>query len=113
MMDKIKHDSEIFMKSRKMIEDEYFKAKSKHPKFCDEFTMFDLKTAVTGEVTMKLSNSEGPYQADLLLQEELWEATAAYLKGNKEHALQELAQCGAVILRMMEFVQNEMDGGNK
>jgi hypothetical protein len=31
----------------------------------------------------------------------------AYQQGDKEHALQELAQCGAVIFRMMEFVESE------
>ena len=33
----------------------------------------------------------------------------AYKKGDKAHAMQELAQCGAVILRMMDYVQNEME----
>lgn len=81
----------------------------KHPKFCDEFTTFDLQTAVAGEVSFKLANSEGPYQADLILQEEIWEATVAYLNGDKKHCLEELAQCGAVILRMMQFVEDEME----
>lgn len=92
-----------------MIAAEYRNAVTKHPKFCDEFTAFDLNTAMAGEISSKYANSKGPYQADLLLQEELWEASTAYLKGDKEHCLQELAQCGAVILRMMEFVQNEID----
>ena len=101
--------NEQIEKYSSMIWDELSKAVKKHPKFCDEFTAFDLKTAVAGEVSFKLANSDGPYQADLLLQEEVWEATVAYKKGDKEHCLQELAQCGAVILRMMEFVQDEME----
>jgi hypothetical protein len=32
----------------------------------------------------------------------------AYQQGDKEHALQELAQCGAVILRIMETIEKEM-----
>lgn len=91
-----------------MIQEELEKAEKKHPKFCDEYTAFDLPTAIAGEVSCKLANSKGPYQADLLLQEEVWEATVAYKKGDKEHCLQELAQCGAVILRMMQFVEENL-----
>jgi hypothetical protein len=82
---------------------------AKHPKFCDEFTAFDMTQAIEGEMVSKLANSVGPYQADMILQEEIWEATVAYLNGDKKHCLQELAQCGAVILRMMQFVQDEME----
>jgi hypothetical protein len=39
----------------------------------------------------------------------LFEAFVAYKEGDKKHCLQELAQCGAVILRMMQFVQDEME----
>lgn len=39
--------------------------------------------------------------------EEILEALEAYKAGDKEHTLQELAQCGAVILRMMEFVEQD------
>ena len=39
--------------------------------------------------------------------EEVAEAFAAYQQGDKEHALQELAQCGAVILRIMETIEKE------
>ena len=46
------------------------------------------------------------YACDLF-KEEFYEALNAYQKGDKEHALQELAQCGAVILRMMEVVDDE------
>lgn len=82
---------------------------AKHPKFCDEFTAFDVTQAIEGEMASKLANSVGPYQADMILFEEIWEATAAYVKGDLKHAIAELAQCGAVILRMMQFVQDEME----
>ena len=52
-------------------------------------------------------NAEGPFEADCLLYEEVAEATEAWLQRDKEHCLEELAQCGAVILRMMEFVEKE------
>lgn len=92
----------------RMIEQEYTQACEKHPKFCDEFTAFDLTTALSGEMSFKLVNSKGPYQADMILQEEVWEATVSHIKGDREHCLQELAQCGAVILRMMQYVEEEL-----
>lgn len=91
----------------RMIEQEFTKACEKHPKFCDEFTAFDLETALRGEKSFKLVNSERPYQADMILQEEVWEATVSHIKGDREHCLKELAQCGAVILRMMQYVEEE------
>ena len=45
--------------------------------------------------------------SDRILVEEINEAVVAFLQGDKEHCLQELSQCGAVILRMMEFVKEE------
>jgi hypothetical protein len=40
--------------------------------------------------------------------EEVYESIEAYLDGNLHFCMTELAQCGAVILRMMEFVQKEI-----
>ena len=61
------------------------------------------------EARIKLRNSRGPQCADNILMEEVAEAFAAYQAGDKEHALQELAQCGAVILRIMETIEKEME----
>ena len=61
------------------------------------------------EARIKLRNQRGPEYADNVLMEEMSEAFAAYEKGDKEHALQELAQCGAVILRIMETIEKEME----
>ena len=61
-----------------MIYDELEKAEKKHPKFCDHMTTYTL-----------------------------FESLVAYKEGDKEHCLQELAQCGAVILRMMDFVKEQ------
>ena len=44
-----------------------------------------------------------------VLLEEFAEAMNAYQHGDKKQCFQELAQCGAVILRMMEFVQKEIE----
>lgn len=89
----------------KAIYDELEKAEKKHPKFCDEMTTFTLAGCKDAENLFKGYNSNAPYYADELLKEELFEALTAYKEGDKDHCLQELAQCGAVILRIMEFVK--------
>jgi hypothetical protein len=87
--------------------DEHKAACRKHPKFCDELIPpgFDFDEE---EKRWKKWNDEAEkhYAADLF-NEEFYEALNAYQQGDKEHALQELAQCGAVILRMMEVVDAE------
>lgn len=93
----------------KAIYDELEKAEKKHPKFCDHFTTYTLEGCKAAEQICKANNSLAPYFAEDLLREEVFEALTAYKEGDKEHCLQELAQCGAVILRMMEFVKNEME----
>lgn len=49
----------------------------------------------------------------MVLLEEVSEALEAYDKGELENCLTELAQCGAVILRMMQFVRDEIKGVKK
>lgn len=58
---------------------------------------------------LRRKNSEPVTYADWILGEEILEAFEAYKQGDLEHCLQELAQCGAVILRMMQFVQDEKE----
>ena len=91
-----------------MVIDELQKEESKHPKFCDAVTPpgFDFDEE---EKRWKKWNdeSEQHYAADLF-NEEFYESLNDYEHGDKEHALQELAQCGAVILRMMEAIENEV-----
>lgn len=88
-----------------MITEEYDKACEKHHKFCDAMTPpgFDFDEE---EKRWKKWNdeSEKHYACDLL-REEIAEAMNAYSQGDKAHCLQELAQCGAVILRMMDLVE--------
>ena len=94
------------LKFQKMIRRELDSACTKHPKFCDSMTgRSDNATAATLLFWRKV-NSKAPYHADAILMEEVYEAVEAYKKGDKEAAKQELAQCGAVILRMMEFVES-------
>ena len=89
--------------------DEHKAACRKHPKFCDEvIDHTSTKSWAEAEYRIKLRNERGPWTADNILAEEMAEAFAAYEQGDKEHALQELAQCGAVILRIMETIEKEM-----
>ena len=92
-----------------MVLDELQKAEGKHPKFCDAIIdPTSSKSWAEAEYSIKLRNERGPWTSDNILAEEMAEAFAAYQQGDKEHALQELAQCGAVILRIMETIENEM-----
>lgn len=43
-----------------------------------------------------------------ILNKEIHEVCLAYVEGDLLHCLQELARCGAVILRMMEYVDKEL-----
>lgn len=90
------------------IREEFEKAIRKHSNFCDKFTQMNLFHARYEEATCKKRNSEGPFFADRILEEEIAEARVAYLQGDKNHCLEELAQCGAVVLRMMDFVDSKM-----
>jgi len=106
--------SKEFIELRNMIEREFSRAVTKHPKFCD--MLADKQTDWNRlESLMKSRNDEyaPPYYGENIFLEEFAEAMNAYQLGHKEDAVNELAQCGAVILRMMEFVQNEINGGKE
>lgn len=97
--------------SFKMIETELRNAVERHPEFCSAiFDPASSKSWIETERQIKLRNECGPEYADCILMEEMAEAFAAYEQGDKAHCIQELAQCGAVIIRMMEFVKKEMEG---
>lgn len=89
--------------------DEHKAACRKHPNFCDEVYPPGFDFSVE-EMRWKKWNDEATthYACDLF-NEEFYEALNAYQQGNKEHALQEFAQCGAVILRIMETITKEME----
>lgn len=94
----------------KLIEDELRHAVAKHPKFCEGFT--DDTTGMywaEREYNIKARNAHHAPTAESVLMEEIAEAFNAYQQGDKEHALQELAQCGAVILRIMETIEKDME----
>lgn len=88
--------------------DEHKAASRKHPKFCDAVLDPDSHVSwAESESRIKARNAMAKEYADNILMEEIAEAFAAYEQGDKEHALQELAQCGAVILRIMEKIEKE------
>ena len=90
--------------------DEHKFACRKHTKFCNAIIdPTSSKSWTEAEYRIKLRNQRGPEYADNVLMEEMAEAFAAYEQGDKEHALQEFAQCGAVILRIMETIEKEME----
>ena len=95
-----------------MVLEELDKAEEKHPHFCDAFV--DDISGVSwadSEAAMKARNEHEPYCANCIQMEEFAEAMNAYQHGDKLNCLKELAQCGAVIMRMMEHVQKEIDNG--
>lgn len=91
------------------IETELRNAIEKHPKFCDDFSRADVEI-VRDNLEFYRKANVGKQHADLVLLEEFYEAVDAYMNGDKKQCLKELAQCGAVIIRMMEFVKKEMEG---
>lgn len=100
---------EIDKRHIEAIAHEYRAAKEKHLKFCDAMVSPDSSVSwAESEYRIKLRNQRGPEYADNVLMEEMAEAFAAYEHGDKEHALYEFAQCGAVILRIMETIEKEI-----
>lgn len=94
----------------KLIEDELRHAVAKHPKFCEGFT--DDSTGMLWaecEYNIKARNADHAPTAESVLMEEIAEAFNAYQHGDKQNALKEFAQCGAVIFRIMELVKKEME----
>lgn len=95
------------------IKEELRKAEGKHPDFCDKMTnCVSADFMKKSELLYKKFNSKPPYSAESILEEEVREALSAYLEGDRIHALEELAQCGAVIIRMMDFVSKEIEDEN-
>lgn len=88
---------------------EYKKAVKKHPKFCDHFIDESTRTWAEAEFSIKAKNEQPTEYADCVLMEEVAEAFNAYSQGKLEESLQEFAQCGAVILRCMQFVRDEIN----
>jgi len=103
-------NSKQFIEIRNLIEKEFSHAIAKHPKFCEGFT--DDSTGMLWaerEYNIKARNAHHAPTAESVLMEEIAEAFNAYQHGDKQNVLKEFAQCGAVIFRIMELVQKEME----
>ena len=88
---------------------ELAEAESKHPHFADGLSERSARNVRFNLDFMRENNGKPPYMADRILSEEVFEAIEAYQNGDLVPAMLELAQCGAVILRTMEMLENEID----
>ena len=90
---------------------ELAEAESKHPHFADGLSKRSAQNVRFNLYLTRKEKEKGkpPYMADRILSEEVFEAIEAYQKEDLVHAQQELAQCGAVILRTMEMLENEIE----
>lgn len=90
-----------------MILHEYEKACAKHPNFCNVLINESLSKIEEALDLARFQKKGSAVTGNLILCEEILEAFEAYKLGEYDHTIQELAQCGAVILRMMDFVIEE------
>ena len=88
---------------------ELAEAESKHPHFADGVSGRSRMNVSVNLEFLREKNGKPPYMADSIISEEFFEAIDAYQKEELVHALLELAQCGAVILRTMEMLENEIE----
>lgn len=88
---------------------ELAEAESKHPHFADGLSERSAGNVKFNIKEMRDINAKPPCMADRIILEEVFEAIEAYQKEEIVHAQQELAQCGAVILRTMEMLENEIE----
>ena len=107
-------NSKQFIEIRRLIENEFSNAVTKHKKFADLFTNPRTDWARL-ERTMKRENDENaqPYYAENILLEEVAEAMNAYQQRRLDDCLTELAQVGAVAMRCMFFVMEKIDKKEK
>lgn len=101
-----------------LVLDELEKAKRKHPHFVDQFVSseasaewFDMEANASRKV-LRDAESAGVCQFLHVLSCEWWGAYQAYAHGDLAHARQELAQCAAVCIRGMEYIEDEIDRQN-
>ena len=88
---------------------ELAEAESKHPHFADGVSGRSRMNVSVNLEFLREKNGKPPYMADSIISEEFFEAIDAYQKKDLVPALLELAQCGAVILRTMEMLENEIE----
>lgn len=91
------------------IQKHYEKACKKHPVFCEKLL---IKNSNEKEKTALLALSRIARKKDpcgqTVMGEELSEIYEAYIKGEKEHAIDECYDAIAVLLRFVDFIKGEM-----
>lgn len=95
-----------------LVLDELQYAKEKHPHFIDRMTYLSDVGADThlefmrNHLDLSIEVNDCDMYAVLLC--EFYEAMQAYTHGDLAHARQELAQCAAVCIRGMEYIEGEL-----
>lgn len=91
----------------RMVCDALMKAKTKHPHFADQMTDLNIDAVNSCLESVRHDNdiqeNFGGSIAEEILQEEILEACEQHLQGNRKECGKELADCAAVIFRMMEM----------
>ena len=83
------------------------KAVEKHPKFCTSFCGRINDTIAEQKLELARTLRRVDPNAYHILNEEVCEVLDAYSKGETEHAIDECYDAIAVLLRMVEFIQEE------
>ena len=78
-----------------------------NPHLCD--FIVDKETSWDKLEQLMKGKAEPPFYAENILLENFASAMNAYKLGRRNQALKELAKCGAVTMRMMEKIENEME----
>lgn len=105
------------MTNIELVEAELANAKRKHPHFIDHFTHVTAEEAsscldvLRAFLCNRVQFNEVAFQSVLMC--EIVEAIDAYTHGELAHARQELAQCAAVCIRGMEYIEAEIEKGGK
>ena len=93
----------------------YAHAKEKHPYFCDTITCLSESGADTHldiyRSTLKAEADNGCVEADTVLMCEFYEAIQAYTHGDTAHAVEELYDAIAVLLRTIDVLEGRQKLG--
>ena len=104
----------------KRVRQHYAHAREKHPYFCDwvdsETTSFKIKQAISDRLALcrernKLSSERGTLGWDDILDCEMWEVFEALASGDKAHAVEELYDMVAVLLRTIDVLEGRQKLG--
>ena len=104
------------------IKEHYFHAKEKHPRFCDRllptWPIGKIKSCIAVNLECSRIRIKAGVRDHNLMWNELadckvWEATEAMANGDKPHAVEELYDVIAVILRTIDVLEGRQQIGNK